>query len=129
MIQPLRRAHQGIMAGLTLVLPTIFVAGLAVRQPSPPVSESLPGRCASARNISEAMRSFQKVLAPDLLVYWARAVPSDGTLPPDARLLGSLYGTQGLDVSPVSGGYLLAYSLPDRRVVAYVAIRKAVEQL
>lgn len=121
MIQPLRRAHQWIMAGLALVLPTIFVAGLAVRQPSPPRSESLPGRRPSAGNISEAMRSFQKVLAPDLLVYWARAIPSDATLPPDARLLGSLHGTEGLDLSPVSGGYLLAYSLPNRRVVAYVA--------
>ena len=128
MIQPLRRAHQWIMAGLALVLPTIFVAGLAVRQPLPPLSESLPGRRPTAGNISEAMRSFQKVLAPDLLVYWARAVPSDSTLPRDARLLGSLHGTQGLDVSLVSDGYLLAYSLPDRRVVAYVAISTEVRR-
>lgn len=74
------------------------------------------------------MRSFQKVLAPDLQVYWARAVPSDATLPPDARLLGSLYGAQDLDVSPVSGGYLLAYSLPDRRVVATVPVSQEARQ-
>jgi len=128
MIQPLRRAHQWIMAGLALVLPTIFVAGLAVRQPSPPLSESLPGRRPTAGNISEELRPFQKVLAPDLLVYWARAVPFGATLPPDARLLGSLHGTQGLDLSQVSGGYLLAYSLPDRRVIAFVAVSTKVRR-
>ena len=122
MIQPLRRAHQWIMAGLALVLPAIFVAGLAVRQPSPPLSASLPGRLVSTGDPSRDLRSFQKVLAPDLLVYWARTVPSGGTLPHDARLLGSLHETQGLNVSQVSGGYLLAYSLADRRVVAYVAV-------
>ena len=122
MIQPLRRAHQWILTGLALVLPAIFVAGLAVRQPSPPLSKSLPGRRPTAGNISETIRSFQKVLAPDLLIYWARTVPSGATLPPDARLLGSLHGTQDLDLSKVSGGYLFAYSLPDRRVVTYAAI-------
>ena len=122
MIQPLRRAHQWIMTGFALVLPAIFVAGLAVRQPSPPLSASLPGRRPTAGNISETIRSFQKVLAPDLLIYWARTVPSGATLPPDARLLGSLHGTQSLNFSQVSGGYLLAYSLADRWVVAYVAV-------
>jgi hypothetical protein len=127
MIQPLRRAHQWIMTGLALVLPAIFLAGLAVRRPSLPLSESLPGRV-SAENTSEELRSFQKVLAPDLLVYWARIAPSDATLPRDARLLGSLHGTRGLDLSHVSGGYLLAYSLPDRRVVAYVPVRRGARQ-
>lgn len=122
MIQPLRRAHQWILTGLALVLPAIFIAGLAVRQPSTPFSESLPGRRPTAGNVSETIRSFQKFLAPDLLVYWARTAPSDSTLPPDARLLGSLHGTQDLDLSQVSGGYLFAYSLPDRRVVTYAAV-------
>jgi hypothetical protein len=122
MIQPLRRAHKWIITGLALVLPAIFTAGLAVRQASPPLSESLPGRRPTAGNISETIRSFQKVLAPDLLIYWARTVPSDATLPPDARLLGSLHGTRDLDLSQVSGGYLFAYSLADRRVVAHVAV-------
>jgi hypothetical protein len=122
MIQPLRRAHQWIMTGLALVLPAIFVAALAVRQPSPPLSASLPGSRISTEDDSGELRSFQKVLAPDPLVYWARTAPSDSTLPPGARLLGSLHGTQSLNFSVVSGGYLLAYSLPDRRVVAYVAV-------
>ena len=122
MIQPLRRAHQWIMTGFALVLPAIFVAGLAVRQPSPPLSASLPGRHVSTGDASGKLRSFQKALAPDLLVYWARTVPSGLTLPHDARLLGSLDQTQGLNVSEVSGGYLVAYSLADRRVVAYVAV-------
>jgi hypothetical protein len=122
MIQPLRRAHRWIMSGLALVLPAIFVAGLAVRQPSPPLSASLPGRRATAGNIPETIRSFQRVLAPDLLVYWARTAPSGATLPLDARLLGPLHGTQSLNVSQVSGGYLLAYSLADRRVAAHVPL-------
>ena len=128
MIQPLRRTHQWIMVGLALVLPPVFVAGLAVRQPLPPLSESLPGRRPPARNISEAIRSFQKALAPDLLVYWARTVPSGAILPLDARLLGSLHGPQSLNFSEVSGGYLLAYSLADRQVVAYVAVSTEVRQ-
>jgi hypothetical protein len=122
MIQPLRRAHQRIMVSLALVVPAIFVAGLAVRQPSPPVRESLPKGSTSARSVSGELRSFENILAPDLLVYWVRAVPTDATVPPDARLLGALYGTQGLDLSEVSDGYLLAYSLPQRRVVAHVAV-------
>ena len=128
MIQPLRRAHQWIMTGLALILPVIFVAGLAIRQPSPPLSGSLPGRHPPPGNISEAIGSFQKVLAADLLVYWVRTAPSDSTLPPDARLLGSLHGAQGPELSQVSGGYLLAYSLPDRRVVAYVAVSTEVRR-
>ena len=127
MIQPLRRAHQWIITGLALILPVIFVAGLAVRQPSP-LSGSLPGRRPPPGNISEAIGSFQKVLAPDILVYWVGTAPSDSTLPPDARLLGSLHGAQGLELSQVSSGYLLAYSLPDRRVVAYVAVSKEVRR-
>jgi hypothetical protein len=128
MIQPLRRAHKGIMTGLALLLPAIFVAGLAVRQPSPPLSGSFPGRRPPARNISETIGSFRKVLAPDLLVYWARTVPSGTTLPPDARLLGSPYGTQDLDLSQVSGGYLLAYSLRDHRGVAYEVVSTEVSR-
>jgi hypothetical protein len=124
MIQPLRSAHQWIMGGLALALPTIFVAGLAVRQPSPPVSASFPGRRVWAGNIPGELRSFHKALVPDLLVYWAQSVPSDATLPPDARLLGSLHGAQDLDAPPFPGGYLLAYSLPDRRVVASVAMSR-----
>jgi hypothetical protein len=122
MIQPLRRAHRWIMSGLALVLPAIFVAGLAVRQPSPPAAEVLPAGCFSAGHPVEELRSFEKVLAPDLLVYWARTAPSGATLPPDARLLGPLHGTQSLNVSQVSGGYLLAYSLADRRVAAHVPL-------
>lgn len=122
MIQPLRRTHQWVITGLAVVLAAIFTAGLAVRQPSPPLSASTPGRRPTAGNISETIRSFQKVLAPDLLVYWARTEPSDSTLPPDARLLGSLHGAQDLELSQVSGGYLFAYSLPDRRVVTYAAV-------
>ncbi|HEU0007476.1 MAG TPA: hypothetical protein VFS12_15940 [Terriglobia bacterium] len=128
MIQPLRRAHQWIMTGLALILPVIFVAGLAIRQPSPPLSGFLPGRRPPPRSISEAIGSFQKVLAPDLLVYWVRTAPSDSTLPSDARLLGSLHGAQGLELSQVSSGYLLAYSLPDRRVVAYMAVSAEVRR-
>ena len=127
MIQPLRRAHRWITAVLAPVLATILTAGLAVRHPSPPLTESLPGRVA-AGNISEELRSLKKVLAPDLLVYWVRTAPSDTTLPPDAHLLGSLYGALGLDSSQVSSGYVLAYSLPDRRVVACVAVSTEVRR-
>jgi len=115
------------MTVLAPVLAAIFTAGLAVRHPSPPLTELLPGRV-SAENVSEELRSLKKVLAPDLLVYWVRTAPSDATLPPDARLLGSLYGAQGLDLSQVTSGHLLAYSIPDRRVVACVAVRTEVRR-
>lgn len=127
MIQPLRCAHSWIMAVLAPVLVAIFTAGLAVRHPSRPLTEFLPGRV-SAGNISEELRSLKKVLAPDLLVYWVRTAPSDAILSPDARLLGSLYGALGPDLSQVSSGYVLAYSLPDRRVVACVAVRTEVRR-
>ena len=41
MIQSLRRRHRWMMAAVTIILPVIFVAGLAVRKPVP-ASEQVP---------------------------------------------------------------------------------------
>jgi len=126
MIQPLRRAHQWIVMGLALVLPTIFVAGLSVREPVPALSESLPGRRSSTGS-AKAM-PFHEVLAPDVLVYWSEVAPSDASLPPDARLVGSLHLIQSLEGTPFPGGYFLAYSLADRRVVANEPVNREAGQ-
>ena len=127
MIQPLRRAHQKIMVGLAIVLPTIFAAGVVLREPVPPVSEPLPGRQSLAARRSDVI-PFRKVLAPGLLIYWADVAPSDANLPSNAQLLGSVHSMQSSETTPVSNGYFLAYSLADRRVVAYEPVSREPRQ-
>jgi len=59
MIQPLRRRHRRMMAAITIVLPVIFVAGLAVRKPIP-ATENVPSALMTPSAISFTHLLFEK---------------------------------------------------------------------
>jgi hypothetical protein len=69
------------------------------------------------------LKTLNRELAPDLLVYWSPSVPADDTLPREAVLLGSLHGSQFRLSRPISGGQFLLYSLAHRRLVSSVRVK------
>jgi len=118
-IRPLRQRHRVMVCALGVLLPIVFIAGMAARQPIP-VSAALPSRLASSakdfgevvliktdiwpgqRIVTSLRRDaagsvavelmFRDLVRPDVLLYWAEGKagrPDDG-LPQNARLLGAL---------------------------------------
>jgi len=124
MIQPLRRNHRWVMTGLALVLPVLFLAGLAARSPVPPDRWRLPGAGEPDPQVAGLLRPYQNLLAPDLIMYWSASPAPDGVLPADAKLLGSPQGLQAPSRLAVSSGYLLLYSLAHQQLVARIPIRE-----
>jgi hypothetical protein len=59
MIQPLRRRHLGMMTAIAIILPIVFIAGLAVRKPIP-ATESLPSALMTPPAISFSHLLFEK---------------------------------------------------------------------
>lgn len=59
MIQPLRRRHCWMMAAITIVLPIVFVAGLAVRKPIP-ATENVPAALMTPAAISFSHLLFER---------------------------------------------------------------------
>jgi hypothetical protein len=118
MIQPLRRAHRVTFIGLAVVLPVVFVAGLAVRGPLPP-SERVSDRITFTLPTGTEMVADSRDLwgagvdAPDPLVYW------------NDRLLGSLSQArrEGLRL-PATNGSLILYSLGWRKQVGRAQVPK-----
>jgi len=117
MIQPLRRVHRWSAAGLGVVLPAVFLSGLAVRAPFPQENDSLSGSDWSDSQLSKQSEPLQRLLMPDLLVYWSPIQPAGEALPQQARLLGSLHGADIRSRSFPTDGYLILYSLGHQRVV------------
>ncbi len=68
MIQPLRRRRRWMMAAITIVLPVVFIAGLAVRKPIP-ATEDTPSALTVPQAISFSHLLFEKTdLWPDLKI-------------------------------------------------------------
>jgi hypothetical protein len=124
MIQPLRRTHYWATTGLGIILPMVFLAGLAARTPFPPERQSLPGVSIPNFQFSALLQPYKKLLVPDLIVYWSASQPPDGALPANAKLLGSLHGPQTLNISTISPGYLLLYSVAHQQLVAEVLVKE-----
>ncbi len=116
MIAPLRRGHRFVFAGLTLVLPVVFVASIRGRVEMP-VADAFPMDQDHQRQMIEV-----DAAVPDPLLYQSASEPAvGGVLPADARLLGALRsqtwypGSGGL--AQDEEGVRFVYSLIDQRVV------------
>jgi hypothetical protein len=127
MIRQLRRDHQLAFIFLALLLPILFVAGLALRRPMPRASK-LPGQFLPTSNIIEGggegtldLNSLRKSDVPDPLIYWSRERPSGNDPGNKAVLLGALSSWVGMgSLLPANAGeegYLIVYSLAQKRVV------------
>ena len=138
MIRPLRRDHQLAFVVLTLLLPALFIAGLALRRPIPRAGE-LPGQFLPTSNIIEGggqgsldLNSLRKSNVPDPLVYWSRERPSGNEPGNNAVLLGALSSWVGMgSLLPADAGeegYLIVYSLAQKRVIDVRPWRKGAGQ-
>ena len=140
MIQPLRTCHRRTFVVLAVVLPALFVAGLAARrqaaepQAAAPDAYTLVSSDAGhwhqrhikinvfTNTIQPGARWVQLVpqeelREPDALVYWSDAQPSGANLPAKARLLGALDPTARYALPENAEGFLIVYSLAHQTVV------------
>ncbi len=122
MIRSARKRHRVTMAAIAVVLPAVFVTGLAVRQSGTQV-ERLPESIAPAQvamweavleddglfgeieihtrigysdDLSTAvieLHSDDDLGLPDVLVYWTQGEVSGDGIPPSSVLLGTFDGT------------------------------------
>ncbi|MEO8429377.1 MAG: hypothetical protein ABI651_19975 [Verrucomicrobiota bacterium] len=132
MIRPLRRRHRVMVCTLGVLLPFVFVAGIAARRPVP-VARSVPVELESKlsdfgtvvwtkadllpgqRIITSLRRNaaslvavtfmFRDLAKPDVLVYWAtgKGTAVEG-LPDNARLLGALSNGVPLPIPAAARG-------------------------
>lgn len=140
MIQPLRNYHRWIFEGLGVVLPIIFLAGLAVR-PSATQSASAATPIAGKKivestgawknhiitttlysddsGVSFRLQPVSSLNQPDLLLYWsADTVPPTSGFGENATLLGAFEVNRLYKLPAGSkGGSLLLYSLAHRQLV------------
>jgi hypothetical protein len=140
MIQPLRNYHRWIFEGLGVVLPIIFLAGLAVR-PSATQSFSAATPIAGKKivestsawknhiittrlysndsGISLQLQPASSLNQPDLLLYWStETVPPSSGLGENATLLGGFEANRVYQLPLGSKrGNLLLYSLAHRQLV------------
>lgn len=121
MIRSLRVRHRRVVVGLAVLVPAVFIAGLAARRPAgkgislPPGLQTEPATSVLLQleggdrldwsvalldpaevegppRVAVTLRSDPKL--PELLVYWARGGPAPAERLPDAgRLLGPLPGS------------------------------------
>lgn len=119
MILPLRQRHRRIFAIIGVLLPLLFVVGIAVRR-AVPQPETLPPEL-SSQTVTFTATGYERAdlfpespvqvrlwreqgsgrfavgftaakdfLKPDLMAYWSAARPAaNDTLPPNASLLGA----------------------------------------
>ena len=111
-IRRLRVRHRRTIGVLSIVLPVLAILGLAARPdtrtptlareawPASPADWTALGLEARTKGDTLEIRPGPRFEGADVLVYVASG-PSTGTLPPDARLLGSL------------GDQQRAFALPD----------------
>ena len=120
MTRPLRRAHRWIWLALA-ALPTLVVAGLALRPPQVADERVMDRITLRLPNGTEMVADSRElwgsaVDAPDPLVYWSDAAAKSLA---GAQGMGSLHqGRRAALPVPASGGYLLLYSLAHQEVLA-----------
>jgi hypothetical protein len=150
MIQPLRKMHRTIFFVLGIVLPVLFIAGLASRH-APlstvgPIEDKLAQRSGgtefvlnhgsskfTARLIENKKggreREFLVIpasgfLAPDVFVYWSETQPGV-SISPDAKLLGKLGPRELYRIPAASGGYFVLYSVAQNEVLGSIPVGAA----
>jgi len=150
MIQPLRRAHRAIFFALGIVLPVLFIAGLASRH-APlssvgPVEDKLVQRnegtefvlsVGSSKSVVRLIenkkggpeREFLAIpdsgfLVPDVFVYWSETPPG-ASISPNARLLGKLGRRELYRIPARSSGYFVLYSVAQNEVLGSILVGAA----
>ena len=135
MIQPLRRYHRRAFLVLAVVLPVVFVAGLAARRNTPPPKIEAMLLAASSGNGKKfkypimvwsdppkarliATRPF---VVPDALVYWSKQSPQENSLPAGAVFLGRLDPALTYQIPGPAPGYFVIYSPAQQAVLDYAA--------
>jgi hypothetical protein len=122
MIAPLRKAHRRTFAALVVLLPAVFIAGLAMRHPEP-----VPASVRAQYDRQSSNEAFTAVIrgdgievaiaegwkVADPLLYWSNSRTKNRALPADAKLLGR----PGLKLTVTRPGVLILYSGAHRRVV------------
>ncbi|MCI0352765.1 MAG: hypothetical protein L0Z53_25365 [Acidobacteriales bacterium] len=144
MIQPLRNYHRFIFEVLGLLLPLIFLAGLAVRPSgtksvsaaSLPAGQKIAETAGGWKNYSITTRLYagsavllqlqpaSNLNEPDLLLYWSTepAPPASDVLK-NATLLGAFEGNRLYRLPPdAKRGSLLLYSLAHQQLVDSAAL-------
>jgi hypothetical protein len=152
MIQPLRSVHRCVFSGLAVLLPAIFLAGLAARYSRPRTSMEAPQLPSSARLVLKSdelwkkhpirsqfyrdandphgvhvvLRPLREVNEPDLLLYWSAAEARGGALPAEAQLLGSLVAGKAWPLPQEAGptSHLILYSLAHQVTVDSATVEK-----
>jgi hypothetical protein len=150
MIQPLRKMHQTVFFALGIVLPVLFIAGLASRHAplfsARPVEDKLAqkiGGTEFALNHGSSkftvrlvenreggpQREFlaipdSRFLAADVFVYWSETQPA-ASLSPNAKLLGKLGPGERYRIPPGSRGFFVLYSVAENEVLGAVPVGAA----
>ena len=152
MIRPLRQRHRLMAFALGALLPVTFVFGMAARHevpidptrngPLPAASHwtelwhrddlwegrklntRLLTNSTSAQSVAIELRGQERIVRPDLLVYWTPQTGKfSGSLPDDVFLLGSFAQSfpAPLRLPPqsiVQRGVLIIYSLAEQEIIA-----------
>lgn len=153
MIRPLRRRHRVMIFALSVVVPAAFAVGIATRKALPALSMPAPGfsgevpphqeiwgrddlwgkkairtrllnNGAGADQLAVELIAKDKIVRPDVIVYWSRGERQIADSPPDnAILLGSFDPSTPtpLRLPPEAAsnrGRLLLYSLGDHEMLA-----------
>jgi hypothetical protein len=150
MIRPLRQRHRVMIFALSVALPAGFALGIATRKEVPTsrstgfkevrnstelwsrddlwekkaIRTRLLRSGSGAGQLSVELRLIDRIVRPDVLVYW---VPGESkiqkSLPDDAFLLGSFEQSIPVplalpDIATTQTGALVLYSLADQELVA-----------
>ena len=149
MIQPLRKMHRAVFLVLGIVLPVLFISGLAARHA--PLSASARAEDGFERKnviagtdfmmnggstkhmvrlientISGSDREFQLIpdsefLAPDVFIYWS-LTKTESSIGADAKLLGKFGPRERYRIPAGVGSYFVLYSVAQNRVLASIPI-------
>ncbi len=135
MIQPLRTYHRRTFLVLAVVLPVIFVAGLAARRKTPPPKTEAMLLATSSGNGKKfsypilIWSDFPKVrlvaikplALPDALVYWSNETPARSDLPAGSIFLGRMDPALTYQLPSAAPGFLVIYSPAQKAVLDYAA--------
>ena len=149
MIQPLRKVHRAVFLILGIVLPVLFLSGLAARHaplPSIPRTEdrlersNVTGGTEFVMNsgstelkvrlienaISGTIREFglipdSEFVAPDVFVYWS-LTKTESSIGADAKLLGKFGSCEQYRIPTGQGGYFVLYSVAQNQVLGSIAV-------
>ncbi len=135
MIQPLRRYHRCTFFALAVLLPALFVAGLAARRKTPPpkfeamllaVSSGGGKKFKYPIMVWSAPPRARLIVTkpfvvPDALVYWSTQIPNENVLRSDAVFLGRLDPAITYQIPASAPGFFVIYSPAQKSVLDYAA--------